>query len=93
MAHQIERLRSVARYLQVSWALATTVLPLFFLAGSVAVTVTGPAVEPRQVAVPKLPSLALLMATFTSSDTDQTTPGRPETARDMQPSGMSVLSA
>ena len=59
--------------MQAKAAAPVTWLPLFLPAGRVAVTVTEVGVEAMQVAVPKVESGALLMVTFTASDTDQVT--------------------
>jgi hypothetical protein len=60
--------RPFLRQLHVSAPVAVKLIPP---AVAVAVTVTGAAVVPRQVAVPLVVSGALLMLTFTASETDQ----------------------
>lgn len=59
-------------YLHVIAAVAVRGCPSFSLAGRVAVTVARE-VGPRQVAVPKVVSFALLIFTFVGSETDQVT--------------------
>jgi len=59
--------------LHVSVAVPVSALPLFALAGRVAVTVTAEFVWFKQVATPKVASWALLMFTLIGSETDQVT--------------------